>query len=112
MTDHPHDVRHYGDPEGYRGGVGPPCSECGEREAVDMGRQLCEACAAEADRADAGHTFETCPDCDGDLGYPSVSDVICQDCDALFTHEIRGSRHFLWRFSHDEGLTEVVERVE
>lgn len=58
------------------------------------------------------HSFEDCPDCDGDLEYPSQSDVLCQDCEAMFTHEIRGERHLLWRYTHEDGLTEVVARAE
>jgi len=57
------------------------------------------------------HTFDTCPDCDGRLRYQTQSDVQCEDCDALFSHEIRGTRHLLWRFTHAEGMVEVVARA-
>jgi len=40
------DARHYGDPDDHRPAA-PPCSECGEREAVDERRQLCSECAEE-----------------------------------------------------------------
>jgi len=40
------DGSRYGDPEGRPAGVGPPCEDCGEREAVERidGRDLCEPC--------------------------------------------------------------------
>ncbi|WP_435143674.1 hypothetical protein [Halobaculum sp. P14] len=58
------------------------------------------------------HHFEDCPECDGDLEYQTQSDAMCQDCEAVFIHEIRTSRHLLWRFTHEDGLTEVVARAE
>jgi len=57
------------------------------------------------------HSFEDCPDCGGVLEYPTQSDVMCRDCESLFSHEIRGTRHLLWRFTHEDGLTEVVARA-
>lgn len=65
-----------------------------------------------ADRnAETPHSFEVCPNCDGDLEYPTQADVMCRDCEGLFIHEIRGARHLLWQFTHEDGLTEVVARV-
>lgn len=68
----------------------------------------------EQDDAATAHSFEDCPldGCGGDLAYPTQADVLCQDCESMFVHEIRGSGHLLWRFTHDDGLTEVVARAE
>ena len=58
------------------------------------------------------HTFETCPECDGDLSYPTQSDAQCAGCGSLYVHEIRasGRRHLLWSFTHENGMEEVVAR--
>lgn len=61
---------------------------------------------------DDPHTFEDCPECDGDLEYPTKGELLCRDCEGIFIHEIRGSRHLLWRFTHDDGMTEVVARAD
>ena len=58
------------------------------------------------------HQFTDCPDCGGDLEYQTQTDAECQDCEALFSHEIRGDQHLLWRFTHSDGMTEVVARAE
>lgn len=63
----------------------------------------------DADRV--AHSFGDCPDCGGALEYQTQSDVMCLDCEGLFNHEVRGARHLLWRFTHEDGMTEVVARV-
>lgn len=60
----------------------------------------------------APRSFEDCPNCDGDLEYPTQADVMCRDCESLFIHEIRGVRHLLWKFTHEDGMTEVVACAE
>lgn len=58
------------------------------------------------------HKFTDCPDCGGGMEYPTRGDVYCPECDSNYVHEIRGDRHLLWRFTHEDGMTEVVERAE
>lgn len=66
---------------------------------------------SEDHNAGVAHSFDDCPACGGALKYPTQADVMCRDCEALFIHEIRGTRHLLWRFTHEDGLTEVVARA-
>lgn len=65
------------------------------------------------ENCDAGsHSFEDCPDCGGELQYQTQSDAMCLTCREVFIHEIRGARHLLREFNHEDGVGEVVARAE
>lgn len=57
------------------------------------------------------HKFKTCPFCEGQLEYPTQSDVECQNCGTVLHHEIRSDRHLLWDYAEDGTLREVVARA-